>query len=318
MLNIIFLLIGFFFLVMGANKLVDGASALAARYKIPNIIIGLTLVAFGTSTPELFVNIFAALNHNSEIVLGNILGSNIFNILVILGVSALVYPLTVKTNTTWKEIPLAILSALVIFFMVNDVLFNGESSNRITSSEGIILLCFFSVFLAYNIANARSDSGLGEFNPKQYRIGKTIFFIIAGFVMLSIGGKLIVSSASNFARMLGISERIIALTIVSIGTSLPELVTSLVAVSRRNVDLAIGNVVGSNIFNVFFILGISSLLSTVQVNSAVQVDILVNIIASVLLFVFVFTGKGRRIERWEGMILLLIYIIYVIYIVLPK
>ncbi len=315
MLDILLLIGGFVALIYGADKLVDAASGLAAKFGIPNIVIGLTIVAFGTSAPELVVNVIAAINDNTEMVLGNVLGSNIFNVLGILGISAIIYPLAVKTNTTWYEIPLSLLAAFVVIVVAADVYLNGNSINIISRGDAILLLLFFSVFLVYNIAISKSDVTEDALEIKNYTTGKAVLFIIIGLAGLVIGGQLIVTSATSIAEYIGLSERVIGLTIVSIGTSLPELATSIVAVRRKNVDIAIGNVVGSNIFNIFFVLGVSAFITPVVVASASFIDIIMNIAAGLLLFLFVFTGKYRRIDRWEGIILLILYVGYLVYLI---
>lgn len=311
MINILLLVTGFIVLVYGANLLVDSASALAKKLNVPNIVIGLTIVAFGTSSPELVVNIFAAVDHSSDIALGNVIGSNIFNILCILGVSAFIFPLTVKTKTTWIEIPLALLSAVILIVLANDMLIDKSSTSIISRIDGIVLLAFFIIFLVYNFQLIKSGRYDEEFTTKNYTIKKSILFIILGMGFLVLGGKAIVYSATEIAKFFGISERIISLTIISIGTSLPELATSVIAARKKNVDIAIGNIVGSNIFNVFFILGTSAVIYPVSVNLSSQFDLIVNIFASLLLFMFVFTGKGRKVDRWEGLVFVTLYISYV-------
>jgi len=315
MLNVLLILIGFAILIYGANLLVGGASSLAQRFNVPNIVIGLTIVAFGTSAPELVVNLIASANGNSQIVIGNVIGSNIFNIAAILGISSLIYPLSVKSNTTWIEVPLAMLSAFAVIIMANDQMLGNGNSNQISRSDGIILLLFFLIFLAYNMQVSINNKEAADIEVKKYSLFKSSAFIILGLAMLVSGGKLIVNYAVIIAQQIGLSERVIALTIVSIGTSLPELATSLVAVSKRNVDIAIGNVVGSCIFNVFFILGMSSVIHHVPVLEVNQFDLWVNMIVSFLVFIFVFTGTGRKLHRWEGAILLLAYIAYLVYII---
>ncbi|PKV75144.1 calcium/sodium antiporter [Pontibacter ramchanderi] len=312
MLNILLLLGGFVALIFGADKLVSAASSLAKKLGIPSIVIGLTIVAFGTSAPELVVNVFAAANNNTDIVLGNVIGSNLFNGLAILGVCALIYPLTVKRNTTWLEIPLSFLAAIAVLFVANDVFFDAASANLISRSDGLILLLFFAIFLVYNIVIALGgNEDDEESETKDYTYLQAIFFIALGLGGLILGGRLIVTGAVNIAQAFGLSERIIGLTIVSVGTSLPELATSVVAVRKRNPDIAIGNVVGSNIFNIFFILGVSTVVTPVQVNPASFTDIFMNIGACLLLFIFIFVGKGRQLARWEGGVLLLLYVAYI-------
>ncbi|PRX97650.1 cation:H+ antiporter [Pontibacter ummariensis] len=310
-MNFLILLAGFVALILGADKLVDAASSLASKIGIPNIVIGLTIVAFGTSAPELVVNLFAASSGSTEMVLGNVLGSNIFNILAILGISAIIYPLTVKTNTTWLEIPLSLLAAVSVLILANDAYLDGSVLNLISRSEGLVLLLFFLIFLVYNLKISQSSSGEEEeTETKDYTYLQSGLFIALGLAGLIIGGRLIVTSAVSIAQTIGLSERIIGLTVVSIGTSLPELATSVVAVRKKNVDIAIGNVVGSNIFNTFLILGLSTLVTPVQVNAGSFTDIVINIAASLLLFLFIFTGKGRKLSRWEGAVLLTLYLAY--------
>lgn len=315
MLNILLLLVGFVALIFGASKLVDAASGLAAKFGIPNIVIGLTIVAFGTSAPEMVVNIIAAVNENTQMVLGNVLGSNIFNILGILGISAIIYPLAVKTNTTWYEIPLNLLAAIVVLVVSADIFLIGDGQNIISRSDAILLLLFFTVFLVYTIAVSKSEKTAEKTEVKQYKTVTAVFFIIIGLAGLIVGGQLIVSSATSIAQQIGLSERVIGLTIVSIGTSLPELATSIVAVKKKNVDIAIGNVVGSNIFNVFFVLGVSAFINPVSIAQNAFLDIVLNIVAGFILFVFVFTGKYRQIDRWEGIVFLMLYIAYLVWLI---
>jgi cation:H+ antiporter len=315
LIDLIFLIAGFLVLIFGANKLVDASSSLAAKFGIPNIVIGLTIVAFGTSAPEMVVNAIAAVNGKTEMVVGNVLGSNIFNVFGILGVCAIIYPLTVKSNTTWYEIPLSLLAALVAFVIAADVFLDQSFENLISRSDSLILLLFFAVFLVYNIAVSKGEKPSEITEIKNYNISKSLLFIVVGLAGLIIGGRLIVTSAVSLAELFGISNRVIGLTVISIGTSLPELATSIAAVKKKNVDIAIGNVVGSNIFNIFFVLGISGLIAPIVVEKSSNIDFMVNILASVLLFVFVFTGKYRRIDRWEGIAFLLLYLAYLGYII---
>lgn len=310
MLNLVFVLAGFVPLILGANWLVESASTIARRIKVPDLVIGLTIVAFGTSAPELVVNIFGSAAGNSEIVLGNIIGSNIFNILAILGFSALIYPLSVKSNTTWAEIPLSLLAALAVLVMANDLFLDGNGPSQLTRSDGIILLLFFLVFIAYTIKLAKGGSLDEPIPAKNYTMPVAVLLLLGGLALLLVGGRVIVHFAVLLARDAGISERVIAVTIVSIGTSLPELATSVVAASKKNVDIAIGNVVGSNIFNAFFILGLSAVINPVGIQASSNVDMLVNLGASLLLFLFVFTGRGRKIDRIEGGLFLAAYLAY--------
>jgi cation:H+ antiporter len=311
MWNILLLILGFVPLILGANLLVDNASSLAKRLNIPNMVIGLTIVAFGTSAPEMTVNLIASLHKSTDLALGNVVGSNIFNILFILGVSDMVYPLALKRDTTWKEIPLCFLSAIALFAMANDRLIEGAAGSLLGRIDGFILLLFFLIFLAYNFHLVQSEKFTEEIPVKDKRPVFAVALVLSGIVLLVIGGRLIVNSAVKLADLIGMSERVIALTVVSVGTSLPELATSVVAARKKNTDIAIGNIVGSNIFNVFLILGVSAFIHPIGVHPQSNLDISVNIGASLLLFIFIFTGKGRRIERWEGILFVLSYLLYI-------
>lgn len=313
--QILLLLVGFVVLIIGATKLVEAASSLASKYGVPNIVIGLTIVAFGTSAPELVVNVFAAVSGSTEMVLGNVLGSNIFNVLGILGISAMIYPLQVKTNTTWIEVPLSLLAAIAVFVIGADFLLDGEE-NLISRSDALSLLLFFMIFLVYNLLEAKNGGeSPEEIQTEAYSTGKAVLFIILGLGGLILGGRLIVTNAVAIAEVIGLSERVIGLTVVSIGTSLPELATSIIAVRKKNVDIAIGNVVGSNIFNIFLILGVSGSIQSLTISENAFFDIYVNILVSLLLFIFIFTGKGRRLDRWEGGIFLFSYLAYLTYLI---
>jgi len=311
MLDLLLLLLGFFPLIYGANILVDSASSLAKKLNIPNIVIGLTVVALGTSAPEIVVNTFASISGKNEIVLGNVIGSNLFNILVILGISAIIYPIAMRKTTTWIEVPLSLLSALVVIVLANDMLIDKVNVSVLSRIDGLIMLAFFVIFLAYNILLSKSGKIVDEETVvKNYSVGKSIVLIIAGSVLLLLGGKIIVTFATSLAQGLGISERIIAITIVSVGTSLPELATSIMAARKKNMDIAVGNVLGSNIFNIFLILGLSSVINPVWIQPISNLDMLVNVVANILLFVFIFTGKGHRLDRWEGSIFVSLYVAY--------
>lgn len=316
MLYLLLLLAGFFPLIYGADLLVDNASSLAKRLNIPNIVIGLTIVGFGTSSPEMVVNIFASFEKSSDLVLGNIIGSNLFNTLTILGITAVIFPIMVKKNTTWTEIPLSLLAAVVVALMANDILIDGSGSSVVTRTEGFILLLFFAIFLAYNIHLTLSEGYTGDVEVTDKPVPRALLLLFAGLLMLILGGRLIVFSAIKVASLIGLSERVIALTVVSVGTSLPELVTSVVAARKKNTEIAIGNVIGSNIYNIFFVLGISAVVNPVTVQPMANLDLLLNVAASLMLFIFVFTGRERKIHRPEGIVFLIIYIAYVTYLVI--
>jgi len=303
---------GFLLLIFGASWLVDGSAAIAKKFNIPNIIIGLTIVAFGTSSPELVVSILAAAEHNGTIALGNVVGSNIFNIAVILGLTAFIRPVSVKSNTTWIEIPLSSLSAIVLLIIaMGGVFLDQNSSNIITRTEGMLCLCFFAIFLGYSLLSMKDNKQDKNLDIKDYSIYRSGLMVLAGLVMLYFGGRLSVNGAINLARILGVSEKVIAVTIISAGTSLPELVTSIIAAKKGNVDIAIGNVVGSNIFNVFLILGLAAVIDPITVLQESHIDIYYNLILSVLIFIFIFTFKDRKLDRWEGLVLILLYGVFV-------
>ncbi len=310
MLNFFILATGFVILIYGATLLVNGAASLAKKFNIPGIVIGLTIVALGTSSPELVVNVAGSLKGTSGIVLGNIIGSNIFNVLLTLGISAVIYPLAVKSNTTWMEIPLSFISSLLVFILASDIYLDGADINHLSRTDGIVLIFFFIIFLAYNFRLMKNGSFDEEISVKDYTKLKSLIIIGIGIAMLGIGGTMIINSAVQVATMLGISERVIGLTVVAFGTSLPELATSVVAALKKNVDIAVGNIVGSNIFNVFFILGASAIINPIPIAPGTGLDMLVNIGASLLLFVFIFTGKGRKIDRFEGVIFITLYTAY--------
>lgn len=309
--TILLLLSGFLLLVTGADKLIDASSSLARRFNIPDIVIGLTIVALGTSAPELVINIVAAVKNEPAMVMGNVLGSNIFNMLVILGVTSMAGRLTVSRNTTWLEIPLSLMSALLVLVVSCDKFLDHQAENIISRSDGIILLSLFLIFLVYNIELARKGNEKNEIVIKKQKPLISIFWLLAGLAGLVFGGQLIVDNATILARGLGVSERVIAITVISIGTSLPELATSLVAVRKKKVDMAIGNVVGSGIFNIFLILGVSAVIRPVTISNDVFPDIFVNIFANILLFTFLFFNSKRHLRRQEGIILLTIYISYI-------
>jgi cation:H+ antiporter len=306
---------GFVLLIKGAYVLVDGASAMARRLNVSDLVIGLTVVAFGTSTPELFVNVIASAKGNTGIAIGNILGSNIANVLLILGVSSVIYPLEVTKGTVWKEIPFSLLAALVLGVMVNDQLIDQKNYSALSRIDGLILLSFFSIFVYYSYSIAGEIEGVKQHvQVEETSLAKSLFFVGAGLAALALGGKWIVDGAVAIAKNFGMSESLIGLTIVAVGTSLPELATSATAAYRRNAEIAVGNVVGSNIFNIFFVLGISSIIKPLPFNIKDNLDIGVVILASLFLFLFMFTGKKRSLDRWEGAVFLVLYAVYIIFL----
>lgn len=313
LIQILLLILGFALLIKGADWLVEGGSALAKKYKVSDLAIGLTIVAFGTSTPELVVNAFAAYQEHSDIVFGNIIGSNNFNLFAILGIAGLIAPLMVQSSTVWKEIPISFLAAVLLFFLANSFLFSGEAG--LSRLDAIILLVLFILFLYYVYTQLKMDDVSASADYKGLSAFKTWSFIIVGLAFLVIGGRLIVTNAVDMATEMGISQTVIGLTIVAAGTSLPELATSVIAAIKKNTDIAVGNIIGSNIFNVFFILGVSSLIRPVSFNIQFNQDLYLLGIGTVLLFLFMFSGKRKKLDRWEAGILLLIYIGYTIYLI---
>jgi len=307
----IFFIVGLLLVVKGADFLVDGASALARKLHISELVIGLTIVAFGTSMPELTVNIFASVSGATEIAIGNILGSNIANILLILGISALIYPLVVTSGTIWKEIPLSLLAAVIVGLMANDIFIDGGSSSALTRIDGFILISFFLIFLYYTFSIARVATGNESSAQAKPRTTTTaVVFIIVGLGLLILGGKLVVDGAIQLATALGVSSTLIGLTVVAVGTSLPELATSAVAAYRKNADIAVGNVVGSNIFNIFWILGLSAVINPLPFQPSSNFDLGVGVLASLILFTCMFFGKRHILERWQGAVLLGGYVLY--------
>jgi cation:H+ antiporter len=319
MLTLVLFAAGFVLLLKGADFLVDGASSLARRAGVSDLAIGLTVVAFGTSAPELFVNVISSATGRSSLAVGNIFGSNIANVLLILGVAALIRPLRVSAGTVWREIPFALLAALVCGAMANDQWLDGAAGSMLSRSDGIVLLAFFLIFLYYSATVARRPAEGGQESqweaaaPGHERgVGIALAMSAGGLVGLVLGGHWIVEGAVFLAELAGLSERTIGLTVVAVGTSLPELATSAVAARKGNVDIAVGNVVGSNIFNIFLVLGTSATVAAVPVPTASNLDLGVVVATSILLFVTMFTGTRRRLDRWEGAVFLLLYLLYLL------
>lgn len=315
-MNILFLIGGLLLILLGANGLTDGAASVVKRFHIPSIVIGLTIVAFGTSAPELTVSVSSALKGSADISIGNVVGSNVFNTLMIVGCTALFAPIVVTRNTLIKEIPLCILSAIALFICANDILLDGDAENVLSITDGLILLCFFAIFLSYTFAIASNGSQTDEGEEiREMPIWKSVLFIIGGLVGLIMGGNFFVEGASGIARNLGVSESVIGLTLVAGGTSLPELATSIVAALKKNPEIAIGNVIGSNLFNIFFVLGCSASITPLHLTGINNIDLLTLIGASILLWlVGVFFGK-RTITRLEGSIMMLCYVAYTAFLI---
>ncbi len=311
-MSVLFLVLGFLVLIKGADWLVDGSASLAKRLNVSDLMIGLTVVAFGTSSPELFVNIFAVVKANPDIAIGNIVGSNIVNVLLILGISAWIFPLKVTQNTVWKEIPLSVLAAVMVFILSQDVLIDGAAGNVLSRVDGIVLLAFFVIFMYYVTDIAKRDDQNEENSVcSNLSFQKSIIWVLIGLASLVVGAHIVVKNAIVIAQRMGVSESFIGLTIVAVGTSLPELATSVMAACKKNADIAVGNVVGSNIFNVFFILGLSAFLRPLPFQGQLISDLVVLVASGALLFVFMFTGGRKMLDRWEGVVFVICYIAYI-------
>lgn len=319
MITILLFVIGFVILVKGADLLVDASSSIAKRYGVSNLVIGLTIVAFGTSFPELIVSAFASLKGSTGVALGNIVGSNISNILLVLGVSAVIHPLYVKKNTVSKEIPLSLLAVFAVSFLVNDQLIDGALYNYLTRIDGLILILFFSIFIYYTFGISKEEVTLIETLREEkieiFSLKRSLGMIVIGLILLYFGGEWIVNGALELARTFGISEAFVGLTVVAIGTSLPELAASGMAAYRGKADIAVGNAVGSNIFNLFWVLGVSSVIAPIPHNLILNYDLIILMILTIVLLLLIFIGKKNILGRWEGGALLFIYLCYFAFLI---
>lgn len=315
LLAIVLFLIGLGLLVLGAESLVRGAASLASKLGVSALVVGLTVVAFGTSAPELIVNLVSAWQGNADIAIGNIIGSNIANILLILGIVALLTPVKVKHSTVWREIPFALLASLLVLGMGNDALLDGNPFNAITRTDGLSLISLFCIFLFYTFGIAKKNHDDEENKVTTYSYGISTLLTVTGLILLFYGGKLLVDNAVILAKLAGLSESLIGLTIVAVGTSLPELATSVVAAWHGHDDLAVGNIVGSNIFNIFWILGVTGTMLQLPFNPATNIDVMVAVGATLALFFAMFLGNKHRLDRWQGVVFLLAYFAYVAYLV---
>lgn len=320
-ISILYLIGGLLLILKGAGLLTDGASAVARRWGVSDLVIGLTIVAFGTSAPELVISLMSAAEGSTELAVGNVVGSNIFNILVIIGVVAMVRPIRVGDSTMANELPMVFLSALALLAIGNGPLLDGDATAEITRVSGILLLLFFAIFMRYTFNQARrkpSEPTAAESKPatKPMSAPKAWLWVVLGLAMLIVGGDFFVDGASGIAKSMGVSEAIIGLTIVAMGTSLPELATSIVAARKGSSDMAVGNVVGSNIFNIFLVAGASATVRPLQFGQIGNVDLLTLSLACLLFWVMGQWGGRRVILRWEGAILLCLYIVYTIYLII--
>lgn len=371
-------IVGFVLVIKGADLLIDGASSLARKFGISSIIIGLTVVAFGTSVPELVINVFSAIQGNTDVALGNIIGSNVANILLILGLTAAIFPLDVKITTAWKEVPFSLFAAFLLFILCNDSLIDGTKESFLSRGDGIVLFAFFGIFLYYviemalrhkdeapilvdidlnnnsddkkimpagnvknkltEVKNNSTETDVEEIKQTNTETSKEVsgnketkdgkksgdkelsgmsifFYIIGGLIALVFGGKWVVDGAIKIAMKFGMSEFLVSATIVAVGSSLPELVTSLVAAYKKEPDLSVGNIVGSNIFNIFWVLGISAIIRPIPVKIGINMDLIFLMVITLYLFLFMFIGKKYKLERWQGIFFTVLYVFYVIYII---
>lgn len=311
--DIIFFAAGFALLLLGAHFLVEGGSAFGRHQKIPDIVIGLTIVSFGTSAPEMVISLMASAEGATDLAISNVVGSNIFNTFVIIGVGATIYPITVRKNTLIKEFPGSMIASLLLLLFATFITFDGEPRS-LSLIDGFIFLVFFSVFLYYNIRITKKHKEAVEIHTKTLSLGKSIVFILSGLLILFFGGRLVVDGSIKTAIEFSLSERIIGLSIVAVATSLPELITSAVAAFKRNSDIAIGNALGSNIFNIFMVLGVSAIIRPLPA-AEMGIDIWVAILSNLIIvaFVMVFSPKHRVIKHWQGAVLILLYTAYLAY-----
>ena len=313
-LNIILLIIGFVILIKGADLFVDGASNIALNFKVSKMLIGLTIVAFGTSAPEFAVSVKGLLSGSFDIVLGNVIGSNILNILLILGVAAMIHPLVVKSNTVKKELPITLLITALFAVLLSDNLFDKSMSNNFTRGDGIVLILFFLVFIYYLI-NLMRNKVEDTADEKILSLPKSFLYTFIGLVAIILGSNFVVDSASYLAKALGVSERIISLTIIALGTSLPELVTSVMATKKGEYDIAIGNVVGSNIFNIGIVIGLPvTILGGISKIAFSYIDLIVMIVTALMLYLF--SKNDYKISKREGLSFLILFVVYYSYVIL--
>ncbi|MCU6708678.1 calcium/sodium antiporter [Paenibacillus sp. J5C_2022] len=333
-MDYLLLLVGFGLLIAGANYFVEGSSNIATLLKVPPMIIGLTIVAFGTGSPEATVSIIAALNGSAGVSVGNVIGSNVFNTTLVIGMTAIILAVQVEKETLRKQIPFTLLASVALLVLVGDVQLQGDAFGVLTRGDGVVLLLFFGIFLYYlfevaregraegSVAERAADSGQEGSRKEAVTSGtkgrsswsKNILFTVAGLAAIIYGGHLVVQKSTNIALAWGMSETLVGLTIVSIGTSLPELVTSITAALKKQNDIAVGNIIGSNIFNILFVLGVSAVIFPLQVESGLMIDILIVIALTVLLFIV--SRTQYRVGRIEGSLLVLSYIVYMVYVVI--
>jgi cation:H+ antiporter len=320
MITYVLFILGFVVLIYGAGKLVDGAASLGFRAGMSQVVVGMTIVALGTSLPELFINIFASINGQTDLAIGNVLGSNIVNTYLIIGVAALIYPIKVSNRTANLMIPGTIFATAILWLLANDDLFL-RTEHTINSIDGVVLLLFFSGFVYFTIFKPdKNDADSEDINIKMLTISKSVLYIIAGGLGLYFGGDWIVSGSQKISEDFNISQSFIGLTMIALATSLPELVTSIISARKKNSAMAIGNAIGSNILNIFFVLGISAIIHPIPYDKTLNIEVIMVIAASILLLTVVkWTGKKNNfINKWEGLILVLAYLAFIIFSALKQ
>ena len=315
-MDIFLLIVGLGLILAGANFLTDGSAALAQRFRVPEFIIGLTVVAVGTSTPELVVSVLSAIAGKSDVAIGNVVGSNIFNVFVILGVCALIRPLPLTAGNIRRDIPFGVITSLLLLALASDSFFRTGAADRIGRIDGVAMLLLYMALMWYTIRSTKRPETPAAEAAKPGMAGWLMAaMIVGGLAGLVFGGEMFLRSATSIARSLGISESVIAITLVAGGTSLPELASSLVSLFKGKADMALGNVIGSNIANILLILGVSATIHPLSMGGITVWDLLMVALSSVLLFFAAFTFKRRAIDRWEGAIFLAIYIAYIGYLI---
>ena len=312
-LNILLILAGLVLLERGATWFVSGSSSLARRMHVSELTIGLTIVAFGTSAPELVVNCFAASSSNHDIVFGNIIGSNIFNLFVILSIMGLIRPLKVQSSTAWKEIPFSIVPIILLFTLANDRILRNFENSKLGIFDAILLLLVFTFFLFYTFKHLKTENTDQQSLTKEAKSYKTALLVLFGLAGLIAGGKLVVDHAVQLALEIGVSDKLIGMLIIAPGTSLPELATSIVATIRKKNDIAVGNIIGSNIFNVLFVLPVSTFIRPLIYNPEFNIELGFLAIGTIILFAAMYTGKRKQIDRWEAFVLFASYLAYIVW-----
>jgi cation:H+ antiporter len=316
LMNIIIVIAGFAFLIKGADYLVSGASSLARRFGIPSLVVGLTVVAFGTSAPEFFVNVIAAAQGVTDIAVGNALGSNFANIFLVLGVTAIIVPLHLQSNTVWKEIPFSLLAAVIVVILGSDLLLDGGGPDVISRTDGLALLGFFVIFIVYTFG-IRTKGERPQQQVEVIALPKSVLYSLGGLIALGFGGQMVVEGSVSIAEFIGISNNLIALTVVALGTSLPELVTGIIAAKKGHLDMAIGGVVGSNVFNIFFVLATSAIITPLTFASDNLFDAVAVLVATIILLLFMVLSKGKnRLDRHEGVMFIVMYVGYIVFAII--